>query len=153
MLKLSDAYGGEGDIEVRVTMLNINYGKNRQLMDACGPLKEYAWLVDAVRKHQSGKMDLDAAVDAAISEMPDEFVIKPFLWENRAEVKSMFLTEYDEKKVLEMEREEGRAEGRIEVATGMIKEGGMSVSFIARMSKLPEDDIRNLAQSLGIAVL
>ena len=48
MLKLSDAYDGEGDIEVRVTMLNINYGKNQQLMDACEPLKEYAWLVDAV---------------------------------------------------------------------------------------------------------
>ena len=66
-------------------MLNINYGKNRQLMDACEPLKEYAWLVDAVRKRQSEKMDLDAAVDAAINEMPDIFAIKPFLMENRAE--------------------------------------------------------------------
>ena len=85
VLKLSDAYEAEGDIEVRVTMLNINYGKNRQLMDACEPLKEYARLVDAVRKRQSEKMDLDAAVDAAISEMPDTFAIKPFLVENRAE--------------------------------------------------------------------
>ena len=85
VLKLSDAYQGEGDIEVRVTMLNINYEKNQQLMDACEPLKEYAWLVDTVRRHQQEKMDLDAAVDAAISEMPDEFVIKPFLVENRAE--------------------------------------------------------------------
>ena len=69
----------------------------------------------------------------------------------------MFLTEYDEKKVLEMEREEGRAEGRAEghaeVAADMIKEGGMSVAFIARMSKLSESDIRNLADSLGISVL
>ena len=89
------------DIEVRVTMLNINYGKNQQLMDACEPLKEYAWLVDAVRRYQNEKMDLDAAVDAAIDEMPDDYVIKPFLLKNKAEVKSMFLTEYDEKKVLE----------------------------------------------------
>ena len=29
VLKLSDAYEGEGDIEVKVTMLNINYGKNK----------------------------------------------------------------------------------------------------------------------------
>ena len=54
-------------------------------MDACEPLKEYAWLVDTVRRHQQEKMDLDAAVDAAISEMPDEYAIKPFLVENRAE--------------------------------------------------------------------
>ena len=84
MLKLSDAYDGEGDIEVRVTMLNINYGKNQQLMDACKPLKEYAWLVDTVRRYQNEKMDLDAAVDAAIDEMPDDFVIKPFLTFSRS---------------------------------------------------------------------
>ena len=59
VLKLSDAYEGEGDIEVKVTMLNINYGKNKQLMDSCEPLKEYAWLVDAVRRHQAERMDLD----------------------------------------------------------------------------------------------
>ena len=31
VLKLSDAFGGEGDIEVKVKMLNVNYGKNRAL--------------------------------------------------------------------------------------------------------------------------
>lgn len=101
VLKLSDAYEGEGDIEVKVTMLNINYGKNQHMMESCEPLKEYAWLVDAVRRHQSEKMDLDAAVDAALDEMPDEYVIKTFLLENRAEVKSMFLTEYNEEKGME----------------------------------------------------
>ena len=53
VLKLSDAYDGEGDIKVRVTMLNINYGKNQQLMDACEPLKEYAWLVYALLLKES----------------------------------------------------------------------------------------------------
>ena len=36
------------------------------MLNACGPLKEYAWLVDAVRKYQQEKIDLDAAVDAAV---------------------------------------------------------------------------------------
>ena len=157
VLKLSDAYEGDGDIEVRVTMLNINYGKNQKLMDACKPLKEYAWLVDAVRRHQAEKMDLDAAVDAAIDEMPEDFLLKSFLIENRAEVKDMFLTEYNEEKVLEKERQEAKKEGKkekaIEVASDLIKEGGLSVSFISRISKLSEDTVRNLAKSLGIAVL
>jgi hypothetical protein len=109
--KLSDAYGGAGSIEVEVTMVNINYGKNKELMDACEPLKEYAWLVDRVRTHQGDNMSLDDSVDATLNEMPDEFVIKTFLLENRAEVKSMFLTEYDEEKTLRLEREEGRQEG------------------------------------------
>ena len=77
MLKLSDAYGGGGDIEVKVTMRNINYGKNQALMEACAPLKEYAWLVAQVRKNQGEAMDLEAAVDAALEEMPEGLELKP----------------------------------------------------------------------------
>ena len=139
------------------------------MMDACEPLKEYAWLVDAVRRHQSEKIDLDAAVDAALDEMPDEYVIKTFLLENRAEVKSMFLTEYNEEKVMEKERQEGRREGQqeglregrqegrqersVEVASDMLKAGGMSVPFIAQISRLSEEAVRKLASTLGIAIL
>ena len=123
VLKLSDAYEGKGNIEVEVTMLNINYGKNKKLMDACEPLKEYAWLVDTVRGHQDEKKSLDDAVDQALNEMPDSFLIKPFLLENRAEVKSMFLTEYDEEKTLKKERAEARAEGVEEGRAEGIEEG------------------------------
>ena len=35
----------------------------------------------------------------------------------------------------------------------LIKEGGLPATFIARISKLSEDTVRNLAKSLGIAVL
>ena len=153
ILRLSDAYEGEGDIEVRVTMLNINYGMNQNLLDACEPLKEYAWLVDAVRRHQAEKMDLDAAVDASLDEMQDEFVIKPFLLENRAEVKNMFLTEYNEEKVMEKERQEGAMQERERVASAMIKEGGMSASFISKMTELSEETVRKIARTLGIAVV
>ena len=120
------------------------------------PLYEYAWLVDAVRRHQSEKMDLNAAVDATIDEMPDAYMIKKFLVENRAEVKSMFLTEYNEEKVLEKEREEGRKEGReerdLEIAAKLIKEGGLSASFISRISDLSIDAVRSLAKSMGTVV-
>ena len=68
-------------------------------MDACKPLQEYAWIVDAVRRHQQEKKDLDVAVDAAVDEMPDDFVIRDFILANRAEVKTMLLTEYNEEKV------------------------------------------------------
>ena len=112
--------------------------------------------MDAVRRHQSEKMDLNAAVDATIDEMPDVYMIKKFLIENRAEVKSMFLTEYNEEKVLEKEREEGRKEGReerdLEIAAKLIKEGGLSASFISRISDLSVDAVRSLAKSMGTVV-
>lgn len=88
----------------------------------------------------------------------------------------MFLTEYNEEKIMEKERREGRREGRqegrqegrregqqegrregrqernIEVASDMLKAGGMSVSFIAQISRLSEEAVRKLASTLGIAI-
>ena len=125
-LRLSDAFGGDGDIEVKVTMININYGKNKALMEACEPLKEYAWLVDAIRRYEKIYHDIEAAVDAALDEMPDDFLIKKFLLKNKAEVKGMFLTEYDQEKVGAYLRLEGIEHGveqtREQVASDMLKD-------------------------------
>ena len=156
VLKLSDAFGGEGDIEVKVTMLNINYGKNRKLMEACQPLREYAWLVDRVRKHQNILQNLEAAVDEAINEMPDGFEIRQLLELHRAGVKKMFLTEYDEEKMKEQERKEAFADGVEEAnqttAEDMLRDGE-PLAKILKYSRLPEERIRQIAQSLGVAVI
>ena len=151
VLKLSDAFGGEGDIEVCVTMLNINYGKNKALMEACAPLNEYAWLVDSIRRYQRELKDLEAAVDAALEEMPDEFMIKKFLLLNKAEVKGMFLTEYDQEKVLEQERRDTANNERRRVAIDMLKKN-LPLSLIAEISRLSEDVVRKLADNMGITI-
>ena len=113
ILKLSDSFpeGADFDIEVKVRMINVNYGRNRKLMEACKPLNEYAWIVHEVRKNKA-KEDLGSAIDRAITDMPDDFVIKPFLVAHRAEVKGMLLTEYKEAETMQLFKEEGREEGQ-----------------------------------------
>ena len=160
VLKLSDAFGGEGDIEVKVKMLNVNYGKNRALLETCQPLREYAWLVDRVREHQRVMQNLEAAVDASIDEMPDSFVIRTLIEAHRAGVKKMFLTEYDEEKMKEQERKEafadgvdaGVAEANERVAADMLKKK-YPLDAIKDISRLSEAHIRKLAKSLGVVVL
>ncbi len=51
-------------------------------------------------------------MDKAIDEMPEDYQIKGFIVKNRAEVKDMCLTEYDEEQAHEWFREEGREEER-----------------------------------------
>ena len=157
LLHLSDAYADKGDIEVEVTMLNINFGKNNEILEACKPLYEYSWLIDRIRIHQKNGYNLENAVDKAVEEMPDDFIIKPFIIANRAEVKNMLFEEFDEKKYMNLFIEEGREEGRNErnkeVAADLLREGNMSASVIARISKLSEDNVRQLAISLGVSVL
>ena len=183
VLRLSDAFepdGAEPDIEVSVWMLNINYGRNQRLMEQCTAMNEYAWFIEEIRTNQKVMKDIDAAVDAAIDNMPDDFKLKKFLRAHKAEVKGMYLTEYDEEKERRLAREEaarighkeglaaGRAEGRVagraeglaagrrevneRVASDMLREN-MPLAMIEKISKLSEDAIRKLAQSLGITVV
>lgn len=53
--RLSDSYMTsveEPALELRVTVLNVNYGKNVKLMEQCESLKEYAQYVALVRKYK-----------------------------------------------------------------------------------------------------
>ena len=111
ILNLQDAFDEESDISVRVTMLNINYDQNRELLNACKPLREYAWFINRVLAARDAGAELEDAIDAAIDEMAEDFLIRPFLLSNRAEVKLMCITEYNEAKTMAQFRDEGREEG------------------------------------------
>lgn len=147
VLKLSDAFGPdaaltEPDIEVKVRMININYGKNSALLKACKPLAEYAWLVEEITKNRRD-MDIDSAVDKALDNMPEDYVIKPFLMGNRAEVQDMCITEYNEAETMRMLRQEGLEEGRKEGRSEGEDKLGKLVSLL--LSKGRNDDIQKAA--------
>ena len=106
------------DIEVKVRMININHGHSRTILSGCRPLGEYAWFVAQIRKNLTAgknntvyKTSIDKAIDKSIDEMPEDFEIKQFITANRAEVKDMCLTEYNEAETMEMLRQEALQEG------------------------------------------
>ena len=115
--RLSNAYehlAGEPDLELKVLMLNVNEGHNKELMEQCQTLKEYAIYVARVRKYTS-EMNLNDAVARAIDECIKEGILVEFLRKNRSEVKMVSILEYDkeweEKKLRKAEYEAGRSEG------------------------------------------
>jgi len=83
------------------------------MMEACRPLTEYAWVVDRIRTLER-KNGLEAAIGMTIDELPEDFLLRPYLEGHRAEVKTMLLTEYNEAKQMEQFYQEGREEGREE---------------------------------------
>ena len=116
-LRLSNAYehlAGEPDLELKVLMLNVNEGHNKELMEQCQTLKEYAIYVARVRQYAS-EMNLNDAVARAIDECIKEGILVEFLRKNRSEVKMVSILEYDkeweEKKLRKAEYEAGRSEG------------------------------------------
>ena len=136
------------DIDVRVTMLNINYGHNQELMNACQPLKEYSWFIDKVRKYtkEYRKKEepgyAEKAVDSAIDEMPSDWILKQFLVEHRSEVRSMWMTEYDEQAMWDDIRaayQEDIEEKAAKAAFEKIRAD--SLAELARRYGIPEEQI------------
>ena len=146
VLKLSDAFMGDsgGRLELLVDMININYGRNQELLDACSPLKEYSFFVERTRFHLKTTNLLEVALDMALNDLPDDAVIKPFLLANRVEVKLMCITEYDEEKTLKGRFEEGKAEGKVE---------GKAEGKIETLAELVTDGIISLVQAASRATM
>ena len=113
-LRLSDAYEKrleEVELELTVTVYNINYGHNQKLLEACQTLKEYAQYVAAVREYAK-EMPLAEAVESAVDSCIRQGILEDFLRKNRAEAIEMSIFEYDEEKHLKSEREIWITEGK-----------------------------------------
>lgn len=157
VLKLSDAYMVKEEevlLEVKVLMLNVNKGHNEGLLSACKTLREYAEYVFRVRK-KAKEMELEEAVEQAITECIREGILSEFLKKNRAEAKSVSIYEYDMEKHMRMERAEAREEGIEEGRTKLLQEmiqkkskKGQSVANIAQDLELTEEMVRELLDEL-----
>ena len=112
-LKLSSAYEKRQeypDLELKVTVYNINRGHNNEIMDACRTLREYAQYVERVRTYAK-QMPLAAAVEKAVDECIAEGILTEFLRKNRAEAIKMSIYEYDEELHFRTLYEEGMEDG------------------------------------------
>ena len=158
-LKLSSAYehlAGEPDLELKVLMLNVNEGHNKDLMEQCQTLKEYAIYVARVRKYTS-EMNLNDAVARAIDECIKEGILVEFLRKNRSEVKMVSILEYDkeweEKKLRKAEYEAGKSDGIeigrdkaiAEIICNMIK-SGFTIEKIIEVTGKPVSEIEQYLQ-------
>ena len=126
------------DLELRVTVLNVNEGHNKELMEHCQTLKEYAQYVARVRKYTSStELSLEEAVERAVDECMKEGILSEFLTKNRAEVISMSIFEYDKD---EEEKKLRKAEYEAGVQAGM--EAGMEAGMAAGMETKVKNQIK-----------
>ena len=144
VLRLSEAFlnrTAHPELELELTLININAGKNPKLLEGCRRLKEYMIFVEKTRSYIE-QMDITAAVNRAVDECIREGILADILSEQRAEVIAVCLYEYDEEKHMAAERkehfelglEEGLLRGRMEVYMEM---------------GLPEEEARRRALQKG----
>ena len=159
ILRLSDAFEketSEPELELKVLMLNINFGHNKELMDKCRTLREYSQYVDRVRKYAK-RMQIEEAVERAVTECTREGILADFLSSQRAEVIAVSIFEYNEeeemRKIRASEYKNGKEDG---IAQG-IKQGieqGIEQGMVETCKELGvsfEQTVARLKLRLGIS--
>ena len=160
---LSEAYEnltGEPKLELKVVTLNINEGHNKDLMEQCQTLREYAQYVAKVRKYTK-EVNLDAAVERAVNECIQEGILEDFLRANRAEVIAMSIFEYnkeeEDKKLRKAEYEAGYDSGyddgkqnglELGISKGEAKEAQKVIQLMLKAG----EPIERIAQYTGYTV-
>ena len=162
ILRLSDAFSvqGKADIEVTVTMINVNYGHNNSLLEDCMPLGDYSFFVERVRQNYTIYGDADKAIDRSLEELPDNSLIKPFLMNNKAEVKNMCITEYNEEKAMAVLKEEfleegiqkgiqqgirkGIEKGKFETLSELVKNDDLPIEVAAKKMKMTVEEFKSI---------
>lgn len=109
ILKLSDSFEGkanDGCLEVEALLLDVNIGKNLELMKSCRYLQDYATFVGKVKEYRAQYTDLDTAIDHAIDYSIRHDIMKELLLKHRAEVARLIFREFDEAEYMRLVEKE-----------------------------------------------
>lgn len=163
VLHLSDAFIGR-PLEINewsATMLNINYGHNKELLDSCKVLKDYSCFIHRIREYNKTE-PIREAVDKAVKDCIRDDILKEYLSSHKSEVVGMLFTEFDEKKYqeylikeaheegLQTGREEGLQAGREEErmrAIKMMYTLGISTDVIAEKMQMTEEEVTRIIKT------
>ena len=140
--KLSDAYISKTDnpeLELKVTVLNINIGKNKKLLEQCKTLYEYSVFVDRVRKNLESQ-NIDEAVENAVNYCIDNNILAEFLKKNRAEVISMAIFECSMEEVLEQVGKDKLEEGAFNFAAELYKDNTITLEIAIEKLGITEEE-------------
>ena len=168
-MRLSDLFENPNDLglpekaypllELEVQVLNINEGRNSDIVNRCKKLSEYSLFISKVREYKEKYDDLLKAIKEALKYCMEHDILKEYLEKHETEVINMLYTEWNWDTALEVAREEafedgleegeekGREEGKVEeklaIARNALAEG-YSPESIQKITGLSLDEIAKL---------
>ena len=161
-LRLSEAFeipAENGDFEWTATMLNINAGRNKTLLQKCKPLYHYSCYVDRVKSNVRSGMTKENAVSEAVNFAIQNDFLDGYFKIQKAEVLNMSLTEFDQEAYdrhrFNEGKEAGIAEGKrknaLQNARNFIRMG-IPLEQIAKGTELPLETVLHLQEEISVGV-
>ena len=85
---------------------------------------------------------MTSTAEMTVSILLDNSLIKPFLLANKAEVKRMCITEYDEERTFAEQKEEGIAEGKVNTLIELVNDGILTLSDAAKRAGMTDEEFK-----------
>jgi predicted transposase/invertase (TIGR01784 family) len=146
MFKDVDGAGSPANLELVVTVYNINKGRNPEMAKRSPTLDGYETFIHTVRENEK-TMSRKEAIKKAVVDCINQNILKTFLENHKREVVGMLLHEWDLGQAVAVAKEEGEELGMrkrtMEFAQKM-KDKGKSIDEIIEMTGLTVDDVLKL---------
>jgi hypothetical protein len=149
-LKLSDAFWAVDapdwlgrSLELIVPAYNANEGHNEDILRKSETLFGYAAFIAQTRRYLEMGYPLEKAIELAVKDCIEKDILAEFLRANASEVINMLTAEFKMEDAVQVWKEEGREEGKIEVARNMLSRR-MPISDIIDITGLNERDILSI---------
>lgn len=161
-LRLSDAFEiPENAMELTAKCYNINYKKDREVLDACYELKAYSTFIAIVRDCQKKGLSLFQSIKEAIAYCETHDLMGEYFRIHESEVYDMVSFKWDEKRAREIAAEEakkaGREEGRAEGTKSAFRQAALSLmrnkvplKIIMSSTNMTADEVKKLAKENGL---
>ena len=149
IVKLSDLFkvqgNGGNNLELIVTVYNMNKGHNKKIMGRSKTLNEYAGFVAKVREQTEVGLELTEALKKAVENCVKEGILREFLQKYGGDIVNILYREFNMDEAKEVWAEEAREE----IAEKMLSDNE-PMSKIIKYTGLTEENILDLKQNLKI---
>ena len=171
-LYLSSAFAeNQHNLELVVTVRNIRYNKDNELLQKYKPLHDYSFFVYDVEKRVASGDSLANAIRNATDYCINHNIMRDYLSANYEEVFEMMSLRWNEKDAkkywqkeareeghaagLEQGLSQGRSQGRMSATIAFIKNmlsARMSYSDIAKFSNTSIEEVQRIAKENGLSL-
>lgn len=146
-LRLSDSFphkdGQPSALECVATVLNINWGKNRELMEKCKKLQDYSRFIAVIREQLTEGLAIEDAMSYAVNFCIKHEILSDILTQYGGDIMNSILREFDEEEYRKMLEEESRREGFLKGEEAGRKAGlEAGLERVNRLNKLLADQSR-----------
>jgi hypothetical protein len=129
-------------LELEVQVININEGRNDEIVRKCRELHGYSAFVAKMREYEQEQGSLEAALKKAVEYCCRHDIIKEFLEKHAQEVMSMLMTEFNLEDAIAVAKEETREEIALNAFAN-----GLPIDIICKITGLDMDTVKTLGSA------